>query len=440
MNVGSNESAEYLSDGVTTSLIDRFSRLPGLRVASRGAVDGYRDKPPSPQQAGKDLKVEAVLSGSIEEKGGRLTIGVELVDARDGRHIWGERYVRRASEAPALESEIAREIVDSLKFRLSGAERTRLQNQFTENAEAYQLYLKGRYHWNSWDLDKAREYFEKAIAKDPTYALAYAGLADTYAKLGHDSRVRPSDAFPKARAAALEALKIDDALVEARVALSGVHQCYDFDLKKAEAELREAIALQPDYAVAHRRYAQLLDTERRFDAAIAEIRRAEALEPFAGINHGVAASILDNAGRPGEAAEERRKAEELEPPASGDARARLEEAVAAYERAGKEDPDSAPDLEAWADLGYSYGVGGRRKDAERILRDMDQLAAQRYVPASLRAVVYAGLGDRALAFEWLDKAMAEREPFIGSVNSDPRFASLRTDPRFERVLRRLGLS
>ena len=341
-NVGSNESSRYLSDGVTNSLIDRFSRLPGLRVASRGAVDGYKEKPASAEQAGKDLKVEAVLTGSVEEKDGKLTIGVELVDARDGRHIWGERYVRKASEAPALEPEIAREIVDSLKFRLSGADRTRLQNQFTEDAEAYQLYLKGRYYWNMGDADQARAYFEKAIAKDPTYALAYAGLADAYARLGHDAQMRPADTFPKARAAALEALKIDDALVEARVALSGVHQCYDFDLKKAELELREAIVLQPDYAVAHRRYAMLLDSERRFDAAIAEIRRAEDLEPFAAINHNVAEGIFANAGRADEAAEERRKAEELEPPAAGDATARLEESIAAYELAGKADPDSPP--------------------------------------------------------------------------------------------------
>ena len=167
-NVGSNESAAYLSDGVTNSLIDRFSRLPGLRVASRAAVYGYKDKPTNAQQAGKELKVEAVLTGSVEEKDGKLTIAVELVDARDGRHIWGERYVRKTSDAPALEPEIAREIVDSLKFRLTGAERTRLQNQFTENPEAYQLYLKGRYYWNMGDADQARTCFEKAIAKDPT--------------------------------------------------------------------------------------------------------------------------------------------------------------------------------------------------------------------------------------------------------------------------------
>ena len=445
-NVGSNEAAAYLSDGITDSLIDRFSRLPGLRVASRAAVFGYKDKATSAPQAGRELKAEAVLTGSVEEKDGQLRVSVELVDARDGRHIWGERYLRKVSEAPSLEPEIAREIVDSLKFRLSGADRTRLANQFTVDAEAYQFYLKGRYYWNESALDEARDYFEKAIAKDPSYALAYAGLADTYAKLGHDDPVRPGDVFPKARTAALQALRIDAALVEARVALSGVHQCFDFDLKAAERELRDAIALQPDYAVAHRRYAMLLDTQRRFDAALVEIRRAEELEPFLSMNYDIAAGILLNAGRADEAAQESRKAAALEPGEVEEgkrspelAQQRVAETIAAYEKTGKADPDAPPELEAWADLGYSYAVGGRRKDAEQILRLMDQLSTQRYVRASHRVVVYAGLGDRDLAFEWLDKALADRES-MGYVNSDPRFASLRPDPRFQQVLLRLGLS
>ncbi len=396
-NAGSNESAAYLSDGITDSLIDRFSRLPGLRVASRAAVFGYKDKTTTAQRVGQELKAEAVLTGSVEEKDGQLRVSVELVDSRDGRHIWGERYVRKASEAASLEPEIAREIVDSLKFRLSGADRTRLANQFTVDGEAYQFYLKGRYYWRESDLDQARDYFEKAIAKDPSYALAYAGLADTYSKLGHEDWVRPEAAFPKARAAALEALKIDAALVEARVALSGVHQCFDFDLKEAERELREAIALQPDYALAHRRYALLLEEQRRFDAALVEIRRALELEPFTSMNHDIAAGILLNAGHAAEAAEESRRARALEPGEVEEGsrspeqqQERVAQAIAAYEKTGKADPEAPPDLGAWADLGYSYGVGGRRKDAERILRVMDQLSAQRYVPAGLRVVVYDG--------------------------------------------------
>jgi len=445
-NLGSNESTAYLSDGITDSLIDRFSRLPGLRVASTAAVLGYKGKATSAQQAGRELKAEAVLTGSVEERDGQLRVAVELVDARDGRHIWGERYVRKAADAPGLEPEIAREIVDSLKFKISGTDGTRLANQFTQNAEAYQLYLKGRYYWRESDLDQARDYFEKAIAKDPSYALAYAGLADTYSKLGHDDRVRPVDAFPRARAAALEALKIDSALVEARVALSGVHQCFDFDQREAERELRQAIALQPDYALAHRRYALLLEEQRRFDEALVEIRRTLELEPYTSMNHDIAAGILLNAGRAAEAAEESRRAAALEPGEAEERsrspeqrQERVAQAIAAYEKTGKADPDAPPDPGAWADLGYSYGVGGRRKDAERILRVMDQLSAQRYVPAGLRVVVYAGLGDRDLAFEWVDKGLADREA-LGFLNADPRFESLRADPRFPQVLRRLGLS
>ena len=258
--------------------------------------------------------------------------------------------------------------------------------------------------------------------------------------------MRPADVYPKARAAALEALKIDDALVEARVALSGVHQCFDFDLKEAERELRDAIALQPDYAVAHRRYAILLDTQRRFDAALVEIRRAEELEPFSSMNYDIAAGILLNAGRADEAAEESRKAAALEP-------GEVEE--------GKRSPALAAGTGGRGHRGVRKGRQGRSRRApgarslgrSRVLlrrgrpeegRRADPSTHGPALRAALRsreprAVVYAGLGDRDLAFEWLDRGLADREA-IGYVNSDPRFASLRTDPRFPQVLRRLGLS
>ena len=445
-NVGADPSAEYLSDGVTDSLIDRLSRLPGLRVASRAAVFRYKGKSPAPLQAGRDLNVAAVLTGSVRRSGESLTIAVELVDVRDGRHVWGERYVRKAADAPALEPEIAREIVDSLKFRISGTDGMRLASQFTQNAEAYQSYLKGRYFWNAGDLDQAKSHFERAIAIDPTYALAYAGLADTYARLGHGGEVRPAEAFPKARAAALEALKIDDALVEARVALAGVEQCYDWRLDEAEKELRGAIALQPTYAVAHRRYALMLESQRRFDEAVAEIRRAEELEPFSSFNYSLAASMLLEAGRTDEAIEAARKADELETGSGSGSGSGLKVELLLRQRryeealteSLKEDPGVPSDPDSWADRGFLYGAAGRRKEAEQALEKLEELSAERYVPASLRALVYAGLGDRTKAFEWLEKALNDREP-IASINADSRFDSLRSDPRFERILGRLGL-
>jgi len=446
-NVGSDPSTSYLSDGISSSLIDRFSRLPGLRVASWADVLRYKGKRVTVADAARELKVEAVLTGSVQEAGDRLTIAVELADARDGRHVWGERYVRNASEAPALEAEIAREIVDSLKYQISGADGVRLANQFTQSAEAYQLYLKGRYYWNEWDLEQARSYFEKAIARDPTYALAYAGLADTYAKLGHDSAVRPADAFPKARAAALEALRIDPALVEARVALAGVQQCYDWKVKEAEAQYKGAIKLQPDYVVAHRRYSGLLESQRRFPEAIAEMRRAQELEPFSGQNLQMTISLLIEAGRYDEAIEEGRKAEEIEP---GSAKGipvgilvqqrRYDDALAQTLKEGSSpDLDSSnPDTDSWVNFGFLYGATGRRKDAELVLQKLDKLSSRRYVPAVLRAVIYAGLGEKDRAFEWLNKALNDREP-IALINADSRFDPLRSDPRFEGVLRRLGL-
>jgi len=441
-NVGGDSETAYLGDGLTQSLVDRLSRVPGLSVASREAAAAAAGKAPDPARAGRDLGVAAVLTGSVQPGVDRLTVSVELVDAKAGRHLWGERYARKTSDFANLEPEIAREIVDSLKYRLTKADGARLANQFTLDAEAYQLYLKGRYYWNAWDLEQARTYFEKAIAKDPTYAVAYAGLSDTYAKLGHELLAPPAAAFPKARAAALEALKIDDGLVEARVALSGVAQCYDGKLDEAERELRAAIALQPTYALAHRRLALLLESRRRFDEAVAEIRRAGELEPFSALDRIIAASILTNAGRLDEALAAYREAVALDDGTSPGVlggvlwrQGKHEEALAQYRKARELAPD---DAEAIADLGFAEAATGRSGEAKEALAALEALSARRIVGRVCPAAVHAGLGENELALDDLEKAVAERQP-IGSLNVDSRFDALRGTPRFQTILTKAGL-
>ena len=445
----SDPASTYMSDGLTDALIDRLSRLPGLKVISRASVFGYKGKQASPQRVGKELHVGAVLTGSVLREGDHLAVAVELSDARDGRHVWGDRFVQRMVDITEIEPEIAREIVDRLKFRLSGEDRVRLARRFTRDPEAYQSYLKGTYFWNQLStegLQKARGYFEEALAKDPSYALAYAGLSNAYAALGHtlvSNAERPDEAFPRARAAAVEALKIDDSLAEAHVALAAVYTHWDLKFDAAERELRKAIALDPNDVLAHRRYARLLDTLRRYDEAVAEIRRAQDLNPLSAWDHLIAARMLGDAGRSEEGFLECRKATEIEPDSDHSELGflflrtnRFAEAVTEYERASSASPD---DPEALADLGFALAAAGRKPDAEAILLRLEALVAKRAAPAHSVALVCAGMGQKSEAIEWLHRARGGHES-VEEFNGDPRFDSLRTEPRYGTILAEFGFS
>jgi tetratricopeptide (TPR) repeat protein len=376
-------------------------------------------------------------------------VTVELSDTRDGRHVWGDRFVQRMADIADIEPEIAREIVDRLKFRLSGEDRIRLARRFTRDPEAYQSYQKGNYFWNQLTtegLQKARGYFEEAIAKDPSYGLAYAGLSNAHAALGHtlvSSAERPEEAFPRARAAALEALKIDDSLAEAHVALAAVFTHWDRNFGAAEGELRRAIALDPNDVLAHRRYARLLDTLRRYDEAVVEIRRAQELNPLSAWDHLIAARMLGNAGRSEEGFQECRKATEIEPDSDHSERGflllrtkRLAEAVTEYELASSASPS---DTEALADLAFALAAAGRKPDAEAILRRLEALAARREAPAYDLALVCTGMGQKDQAVDWFRRARNGYET-IEEFNGDPRFDSLRTDPRFTAILAEFGFA
>nr|MDQ5872187.1 protein kinase [Acidobacteriota bacterium] len=273
VNAGGDPNAEYLSDGITESLINSVSQIPGIRVVSRASAFHYKGKDVGARAVGRELGVRAVLTGRIVQRGDALSIRAELVDARDDTHLWGEEYNRRLSDILAVQEEIARDISGKLRQRLTGEEKKRLTKLYTENAEAYGLYLKGRYHWNKRtgeDIQKGIGYFQQAIEKDPTYALAYAGLADSYAILYQYAGLPSSETFPKAKAAASKALEIDDSLAQAHATLASVHQHSDWDFSAAEKEYRRAIELDPKYPTAHHWYSLFLSELGRHEPAIAE--------------------------------------------------------------------------------------------------------------------------------------------------------------------------
>jgi serine/threonine protein kinase/tetratricopeptide (TPR) repeat protein len=448
VNVGGDPETEYLTDGITESLINSLSQLPELRVMSRSSAFRYKGMNVNPREVGRELGVEAVLEGRISQRGDNLSISVELVDARDDTHLWGKQYNRRLSDILSLQDEMARDFSQSMRLRLSGEEERRLVKRYTDNVEAYQLYLKGRYYWNRRTPDgfkKGLELFQQAIDTDPDYALAYAGLADSYAMLGDYSVLAPRDTFPRAEAAATTALRLDDNLAEGHTSLAFVKMAYQWDWAAADREFRRAIELNPNYATAHQWYASYLVMMGRFDESIREIKRAQELDPLSRIINANLGLHYYYARKFDESVEQLKKTISLEEtffvPHQYLGRTYIQkgmyrEALAELERA-RQLSNNAP--EVVASLGHAYAVAGRPADAQKALADLDEIAKERYVLPYFRAAVYTGLGDKDQAFAWLERAFEERHPGLVLVNIDPRFDTLRSDPRFVALLRRLGL-
>jgi eukaryotic-like serine/threonine-protein kinase len=453
VNAGTDADAEYLSDGITESLINGLSQLPKLRLVPRSTVFRVHKESGGdldPQAVGQELGVRAVLTGRVQPRGEWLIIKAELIDVVAERQVWGEHYRRKLTNIFTLQEEIAKEISAQLRLRLGGAGKRRLVKRYTENAEAYQLYLKGRYYASSkrteeW-IRKGIEHFQRAIDLDPNYALAYAGMADAYSFLASSTGGwTPRDAYPKARAAALKALELDESLGEAHCALGFYHLLYDWDLAAAEREFLRAIELNPDYGNAHDGYAFYLKAVGRSAEAISECEKLQPLDPlspFAHVSLGWAYYFARDFER---AVAEGRKALELDPQSGFAHRiiglacgqlGRHEEAVAALQKA----LDSAPGVPLYvAHLGHAYALAGEVYGARRALAELGELARRQYVSAYYFAVVHLGLGRPEEALKWLEKAYEERAGFIVYLKVEPLFDALRADARFEDLLRRAGL-
>jgi serine/threonine-protein kinase len=440
VNVSGDQNTEYLSDGITESLINNLSQLPNLKIKSRDSVFHYKGKETDPEEVARQLGVRAIFKGRLTQRGDTLAISAELIDARNDDHLWGQQYNRKLADIFALQDEIAREITNTLRLRLTAQDEKRLAKRYTENVEAYQDYLEGRYQWDKKTEEgfkKGVEYFQQAIAKDPTYALAYAGLADCYTGLAGFGFVPAKEGYPKALEEALKALEIDDKLAEAHASLAFIKSNYDWDWSGAEQEFKRAIELNPGSATAHHFYGLALAyMGGRFEEAIDESKRAVELDPLSLIINADLGHVFYEARKYELAIEQERKTLEMDPNFNP-----------AHHWLGLAYLQKSMDKEGIAEfekefpfLGYAYAVAGRRAEAQQVLDKLNELSKQKYVPAVSMARIYVGLGEKDKAFEWLEKAYLDGSIGGGTgIAVDPIFDPLRSDPRFMDILRRMNL-
>jgi len=446
VNASADSNTEYLSDGITESLINNLSQLPHLKVMSRDSAFMYKGKDTDARKVGETLGVRAVLKGRVMQRGDDLEISAELVDARDGSHIWGQQYTRKASDIFGLQGDLAKEMTSMLRMRLTGEDEKRMAKSYTANPEAYQDYLKGmywRYKITEEGYTKGIAYFQQAITKEPTFALAYAGLADCYGGRANSGSVPPREGYPRAKEAALKALELDDTLAEAHTSLAFIKTDYDWDWSGAEKELQRAIELNPGYARAHETFGLLLYRLGKLEEAIAEEKRAVELDPLSLLNNRVLGQSFFFARQYDRAIEQFRKTLELDPNFAtmhrflGEAflqKSMYKEGIAEIEKELMIFPGSTSALSY---LGYAYAVEGRRAEAQKVLDQLKERSNQRYVSAATRARIYAGLGEKDQTFQWLERSYEERS--IGSIEVDPIYDPLRSDPRFADLLRRMNL-
>ncbi len=441
-NAGANSQMEYLSDGITESIINSLSQVPTLKVLARGTVFTYKRKEADPREVGDELNVDAVVTGSIQQHQDKLVISVNLVNARDGVQMWGQQYNRGSRDILDVQSEISKEISDQLRFKLTGEQQQKVTRQFTENTEAYHLFLKGRYFLNKRSEEgfrRAIEQFELAIRKDPNYALAYAGLADCYTLMPAWALLTPSVGHSKARVAAQKAIEMDASLAEAYAALAHTQHNYDWDWPAAETNYKRAIALNPNYAIAQHWYASFLSELGRRDEAIPMKRRALDLDPLSMIINADLGFLLYQSRRYDEAIVQLKKTLELDPnfPITYQylgfvyEQKSNEDAIIAFRKAYTLMPDS-PELKA--QLAHALALSGNRREALQLLEEVRGSSQQEYVSPFDVAMIHLGLGEKEKAIDWLEKALAEHSYQMSSIKVEPRLDSLRSEPRFEKIM------
>ena len=446
-NASADPNTDYLSDGISETLINSLTQLQRLRVVARSTAFRYKGKEVDPQVVGRDLNVRAVLMGRVRQTGDSLNIQVDLVDATTGAQLWGQEYDRKISDVVAVKQDIAREVTEKLRLRLSGAEQQQLARRDTANPEAYQLYLKGRYYWNkrtAEGMKKAIEQFQQATDKDPNYALAYVGLADCYSLLGIYPGTPASETLPKAKAAVLRALQIDDSLAEAHASLAKTYEA-SWQFAEAGREFKRAIELNPNYPTEHHWYSLYLTVIGRTDEAIAEIKRAQQLDPLQPIFRTAAVVIYFQKGDLDAAMEQCKAIIELDtnsrfaPMCLGrvyQKQGRYGEAIGEFQKAVEVSGREGENISA---LAHCYAISGRRAEAMATMKELEGRYAKRESAAINLAAVYAGLGEKDQAFAWLEKDFQSRSGTLAQITFLPTFDTLRSDPRYADLLRRMGL-
>lgn len=448
VNVGADPNTEYLSEGLTENLINNLTKLSKLRVVPRSTVFHYKGKESDPLKVGRELNVRAVLTGKITQRGDNLNIQTELLDVKEEAQLWGEQYNRTISGMLTLQGEISKEVARKLRLRMSGEEEKQVGKHVTENSEAFQLYLKGRFYWNkrrAEDLKKAVDYFNQAIDKDPSYALAYAGLAQTYVILPQYAGVSPKEFIPKGEAAAKKALEIDETLAEAHAVLGLIQYTYEWDWAGAEREFKRAIELNPNSPTNHQWYNIWLSSQGRLDEAMKEIKRAQELDPLSLIINVNVGDVLRLMRQYDKAIEQYRMTLELDPnfPIAHiwlgsiyEQKGMYDEAITEFQKVRALVGNSPFGLSS---LGHTYALVGRRSDALKVIDELQELSKHGYSVAFDIALVYTGLGEKEKAFEWLDRAYEEHSFELRGLKVHPEWDNLRSDPRFTALLKKIGL-
>jgi eukaryotic-like serine/threonine-protein kinase len=446
VNASSDPNMEYLSDGITEVLINSLSRMPKLRVMARSTTFRYKGREIDPLQVGNDLGVRAVLTGRVLQINGNLIIGTELVDVSDGSQLWGEQYNRKMADIFSIQEDISNEILDKLRLKL-GARGQKMAVQCC-NTEAYELYLKGRFHVNKWNAEsyhRALDFFHQAIAIDPNFALAYTGLSDTYGSLWFTNQMPGNEALPKAEASALKALELDDTLAEAHLSVANMKLYYEWNWEEAEKEYKRALLLNPNSAAAHHMYSFYFITLGRFEEALTEARRAVEIDPLSSLMNGAIAAVYYYSGRYEESLRQIDSSLEFDPDfiILHELRADIYEMQGLEQEAIGEYLNHPPhwlggkaivrELQAAAE--QSGLAGFWRKWLEYVVERREIGKVSPYLISS----IYAILGEIDQAFEWLEKAIQERTGFLVHIKTDPNFINLRNDRRFTELTRRIGI-
>jgi TolB-like protein/Tfp pilus assembly protein PilF len=445
-NMSADPDNEYFCDGLAEELLNALSKIESLRVAARTSAFSFKGKETDIRQIGQKLNVSAVLEGSVRKAGNRLRITAQLVNVADGYHLWSERYDRELQDIFDVQDEITLMVVDALKMKLLGEEKAVVLKRYTDNTEAYQLYLKGRYHANRFTQEafkRAIEYLKQAIEKDPHYALAYAGIADAYYHAA-TVHLRPSEAFGEVKAAAAKALELDDALADAHTLFAIFVFHYDRKPLPAELGFKRGTELAPNSAFTHEQYGLYLAIMGRFAEAIAELRRAQELDPLSLITCVMLSWTYYFAREPEKAKEEANKALEIDHSfwmahwtmaLSYEQTSQYADALAALEKA------KALDDSSWIPAVFArvFARVGKEDEAQKILDELTEKSKQQWVSPYLTATAYVNLDQRDQAFEWLYKALEEHDEWLCCLKVDPALDLLRADPRFEDLLSRVGL-
>ena len=449
INMSPDVKDEIFADGMTEELISALSKIADLRVIARTSVMRYKNSKKPIGEIGKELNVSAVLEGSIRKAGNRIRITIKLADTETEEQMWSEKYDRDLEDIFAVQSEIAQKVADELEVQIKRSEKLNLGRKATDSNEAYTFYLEGLHFLNTrteGNLKKAVQLFNKALEKDPQYALAYTGIADSFAVLALLEFLPPKEAFPKARTAAEKAIEIDNRLAEAHTSLGIVKFQYDWDWEGAEKEFRRAIELNPSYAPGHQSYADFLKAQGRFDEALSQMNYAGALDPLSlSINTGIG-HVLYLSRQYDRAIEQYRNTIKIDP---NFIQARLwfgrpylqkgmhKEAIAELDQAVTLSGGSTISL---AMLSHANGTAGSKDEAKKILEKLMDRSKKQYVPSYWIAMIYVGLGDKDQALTWLERAFQERSSWLVWAKVEPRFDTIRRNPRFNSLLLRMRLS